>query len=409
MKHPHLHSLPPVLVTLLLIGVGFGSRLTGQTTIRMEKAGEIFVMPCQVNGLNLKFILDTGASSVAISLTEALFMLKNDYMDKEDLLGAEYYQIANGEIIEGTEIILREIRIGNRIIRNVKASITHSMDAPLLLGQSALSQLGRFSIDYSSNTLLLLGSGESLPNSSAPTTQNPAPQPQIPDQIPLPRMIRISGGTFQMGSNESDDEKPIHSVTVSSFYLAETTVTFAQYDYFCEQTGSSKPDDEGWGRGSRPVINVSWEDAQAYLQWLNRQTGQRYRLPTEAEWEYAAGGGPSGRTKYAGTSSEGSLGSYAVYDSNSGDKTQPVKSKKPNRLGLYDMSGNVWEWCSDRYAGDYYASSPSSNPGGPSSGAGRVIRGGSWSYNPSGCRVANRFYNSPTFGLSVGFRVALQF
>jgi formylglycine-generating enzyme required for sulfatase activity len=169
---------------------------------------------------------------------------------------------------------------------------------------------------------------------------------------------------------------------------------------------------------------------------LNEKTGKTYRLPTEAEWEYAAGGGTGSppilggsgggrRTTYAGTSTESSLGDYAWYWKNSGDKqlsgkwdgdkimknncrTHPIKTKKPNALGLYDMSGNVWEWCSDWYGSDYYAqSSNSSNPTGPSSGSLRVSRGGSWRSDPQNCRVAGRIDYSPADrNVSLGFRLA---
>lgn len=226
--------------------------------------------------------------------------------------------------------------------------------------------------------------------------------------IPLPKMIQIAGGSFEMGSNAGGkDEKPVHRVSVSTFYLAETEVTFEQYDYFCEQTGRKEPDHEGWGRGNRPVINVSWEDATAYCRWLSKETGQSYRLPTEAEWEYAAGGGAAGRTIYAGTSSASGLRIYAVYSSNFRTKTQPVKSKKTNGLGLYDMSGNVWEWCADWYDSDYYASSPEKNPKGPTSGSSRVYRGGGWSLHGGTCRVAFRGGSSPgNSRYYLGFRVA---
>ncbi|MEO0899635.1 MAG: formylglycine-generating enzyme family protein [Bacteroidota bacterium] len=224
--------------------------------------------------------------------------------------------------------------------------------------------------------------------------------------IPLPRMIKIQGGSFDMGSTNGSYEKPVHKVSLSSFYLAETEVTFAQYDYYCEQTGEAKPSDHGWGRGNRPVINVSWEDAQAYIKWLNRQPGQLgWRLPTEAEWEYAAGGGSTSRTNYAGSNSN--LDSYAVYLSNSGSKTAPVKSKSSNMLGLYDMTGNVYEWCQDWYGENYYSSSPFSNPQGPSSGLHRVLRGGSWDDFDFLCRVVNRRSDYPSRRFNrYGFRLA---
>lgn len=140
-----------------LIGLLFHSTvpLKAQTVIKMEKIGEIYKIPCEVNGLPLKFILDTGASDVSISLTEALFMLRNGYLSESDIRGTEYYRIANGKIAEGTEIILREIKIGNLKLYNIEAGIVHEVSAPLLLGQSALNKLGKIEIDYSSNTLTI--------------------------------------------------------------------------------------------------------------------------------------------------------------------------------------------------------------------------------------------------------------
>ncbi|MEM9723237.1 MAG: SUMF1/EgtB/PvdO family nonheme iron enzyme, partial [Bacteroidota bacterium] len=140
------------------------------------------------------------------------------------------------------------------------------------------------------------------------------------DIPPYPKMIPIPGGTFMMGSKDGgDDEKPIHEVAISSFELAETEVTFEQYDYFCEQTKREKPDDKGWGRSTRPVINISWYDADAYCKWLSVQTGRSYRLPTEAEWEYAAGEGSQNRSKWAGTNSEASLRSYGNFSGTGGE------------------------------------------------------------------------------------------
>ena len=151
----------------------------------------------------------------------------------------------------------------------------------------------------------------------------------------------------------------------------------------------------------RPVENVSWEDCQEFLRKLNQSTGKRYRLPTEAEYAARSGGK---KKKWAGTSSEGDLGAYAWYDKNSGSQTHPVGQKKPNGLGLYDLSGNVWEWCQDWY-GDY-SSAALTNPTGPSSGSNRVIRGGSWYYDARNARAANRDWNDPGIrGENLGFRL----
>jgi clan AA aspartic protease (TIGR02281 family) len=140
-----------------------------QEVIKMTSENGVYTMPCEVNGLRLKFIFDTGAGDVSISLTEANFMLKNDYLSKDDLKDSEYYQTANGELVEGTIIILREIKIGNRILNDVKASVVHTQNAPLLLGQSALSKIGKFSFDYSNNTLIL--GGEDVKKSNYQNTE----------------------------------------------------------------------------------------------------------------------------------------------------------------------------------------------------------------------------------------------
>jgi len=180
-----------------------------------------------------------------------------------------------------------------------------------------------------------------------------------------------------------------------NFYMSETEVTFAQYDAFCEATGREKRSDEGWGRGNRPVINVSWHDAVAFCQWVGG------RLPTEAEWEFAARGGNKSRGyKYAGSDNIGNVAWYR------GNKTQPVGQLSPNEIGLYDMSGNVWEWCSD-WKGDY-SSRAQTNPRGPGSGSARVLRGGSWGNSGARpCRVADRSLETPVYRrINLGFRVA---
>ncbi len=243
------------------------------------------------------------------------------------------------------------------------------------------------------------------------------------------RGILVEGGTFTMG-----DEfgyfwcRPVHQVTLTyDFYIGKYETTFEEYDAFCEATGRSKPEDEGWGRGTRPVINVTWWDAIDYCNWLSEKEKLPkaydykgnlldkdgrvtidpskvvgYRLPTEAEWEYAArGGNKSQGYKYAGSDT---VDEVAWYTSNSGNKTQEVGKKAPNELGIYDMSGNVWEWCSDWY-GDY-SSSAQTNPYN-NSGSRRVNRGGSWYSDATYVRVALRDFFSPTNARNrLGFRIA---
>jgi formylglycine-generating enzyme required for sulfatase activity len=211
-------------------------------------------------------------------------------------------------------------------------------------------------------------------------------------------MIFVQGGSFMMGSNDYDDEKPVHQVTLSDFHIGKYPVTQAQWKAVMGNNPSYFKGD------NLPVENVSWNDCQEFIRELNRKTGKQYRLPTEAEWEYAARGG----TKSEGYTYSGSnnVDWVAEYEGNNNKTTKPVGGKKPNELGIYDMSGNVWEWCSDWYGSDYYKSSSSNNPQGPSSGSYRVSRGGSWLSYASHCRVAYRYSSSPDYGDSdLGFRL----
>lgn len=219
------------------------------------------------------------------------------------------------------------------------------------------------------------------------------------------KMVYVEGGTFTMGatseqgSDADSDEKPAHSVTLSSYYIGQTEVTQALWKAVMGSNPSHFKGD------NLPVEEVSWDDCQEFVSKLNRLTGKNFRLPTEAEWEYAArGGGKSRGYKYSGSNT---LGSVAWYDDNSGSTTHPVGTKSSNELGLYDMSGNVYEWCSDWY-GDY-ATTPQTNPKGPNSGADRVSRGGGWFDNARRCRVSIRYCDTPSFSYgNLGLRLALS-
>ena len=218
-------------------------------------------------------------------------------------------------------------------------------------------------------------------------------------------MVPVEGGTFTMGatseqgSDASDDEKPAHRVTLSDYYIGETEVTQALWTAVMGSNPSSFKGDQ------RPVEEVSWNDCQEFIKKLNALTGRNFRLPTEAEWEYAArGGNKSNGYKYAGSNT---IGNVAWYESNSKSKTHPVKGKQANELGLYDMSGNVYEWCSDWYDSSYYNSSPTTNPTGPATGS-YVFRGGGWFNDAWDCRVSNRNYFMPGFrDDNLGLRLAV--
>ena len=236
-----------------------------------------------------------------------------------------------------------------------------------------------------------------------PVVQQPEPQRQQ-SNLPEIEMVWVSGGTFTMGATSEqgsdawDGEKPAHSVTLSGYYIGKYEVTQAQWKAVMGNNPSRFKGD------NLPVENVSWNDVQEFIRKLNQLTGKSYRLPTEAEWEYAARGGSNSRGyKYSGSDN---VGSVAWYYENSGSTTHPVGSKSPNELGIYDMSGNVWEWCQDWY-GDY-SSSSQRNPKGPASGSNRVLRGGCWSNDARDCRVSNRFSVSPgDRGYILGFRLVL--
>ena len=206
-------------------------------------------------------------------------------------------------------------------------------------------------------------------------------------------MIAVKGGTFQMGatseqgSDADNDEKPVHNVTLSDYYIGETEVT---QELWQAVMGSNPSKFSG---SQRPVESVSWNDCQKFITKLNNLTGKNFRLPTEAEWEYAArGGNKSKGYKYSGSNT---IDDVAWYQSNSSSRTHDVKTKQVNELGIYDMSGNVYEWCQDWYGS--YSSSSQINPTGPTSGSYRVIRGGSWNGSAERCRVSNRSINNPDY------------
>jgi len=196
-------------------------------------------------------------------------------------------------------------------------------------------------------------------------------------------------------------EKPAHSITLTRpFYMGKWVVTQQKYVAVIGANPS------GFKGRDNPVETVSWDDAQAYCKKLAEQTKQTVRLPTEAEWEYACRAGTT--TTYHSGDAEADLARVAWYAANSKNTTHPVGQKEPNAFGLYDMHGNVWQWCQDWYGEDYYGKSEAENPQGPAQGAGRVLRGGSWYYPPGRCRAADRIGNDPDFRYnSVGFRVVV--
>ena len=225
------------------------------------------------------------------------------------------------------------------------------------------------------------------------------------------KMVWVEGGSFKMGSDIVDsDEQPVHNVTLDGYWIGATEVTQAQWESVMGTDIRQQRDksDSSWsiyGEGSNyPMYYVNYDEAKEFCRRLSERTGRSYTLPTEAQWEYAARGGRDGVRDNYTYSGSNSIGPVAWYGGNSGHSTNPVGRKSPNQLGLYDMSGNLWEWCLDRYG--EYSSSSQTNPVGPSSGGRQVLRGGSWDNIESNCRVPFRDFLNPSFRFnSNGFRV----
>jgi formylglycine-generating enzyme required for sulfatase activity len=226
-----------------------------------------------------------------------------------------------------------------------------------------------------------------------------------------PEMLIIQGGEFMRGDAQGDDdEKPPARVKLASFAIGVFEITFSQYDRFCTETKRDKPDDEGWLRGNRPVINVSWKDAKAYTEWLSKKTRQQYRLPTDAEWEYAARAGTQSKFWWGDQVSSARAnceGCQSLWD---GAKTAPVGKFPANPFGLHDTAGNVFEWVADCFH-DRFADAPADGSAIEKAGCGkRVIRGGAWSFPPKEIRSANRWRDFPSRRSDdTGFRIARDF
>lgn len=263
-----------------------------------------------------------------------------------------------------------------------------------------------------------------------PPTLTLEPPPEAISPI-IPEMVLIEAGDFEMGSIDGyTNEQPIHLVTISKqFYMGKYEVTFKEFDTFCKSTNRYiLPEDKGEGRGNRPVAGVEWYDAVEYCNWLSEEEGlspcysgngkliecnfsaSGYRLPTEAEWEYAARGGPFSKGYiFAGSNNPDDV---AWYVSNSGNKAHEVGQKKPNELGLYDMSGNRFEWCWDWYINNYYSESPAIDPHGPPLPQVdspwelvRVRRSGNWGENTQSIQITTRSFDDPSYPGDNGFRL----
>ncbi|MDW7691397.1 SUMF1/EgtB/PvdO family nonheme iron enzyme [Flammeovirgaceae bacterium SG7u.111] len=326
-----------------------------------------------------------------------------------------------------------------------KVKLTSNIDGDLWIGKQNMGKVkkhevlqfelqpGKYDIKLGNwSEVMIIEPSKTLELVAKGVKQVFVPTPAPADLIP--NMVFVKGGSFLMGSNlGGKNERPVHNVKVSDFYIAKHEVTHAEFINFLNAVGCGANgiyngeelldiQDEGcaigynngfYFKGSAfandprcPVISVTWMGATAYAKWMASTSGKKYRLPTEAEWEFAARSGGKDHT-YSGGNTLKNMGWYKV---NSAGKTQPVGTKQPNALGVYDMSGNVWEWCNDWYATDFYArSKDSSNPKGPSTGVKRICRGGNWTNSAESCRTTDRSSYPPSAGFNgLGFRLAMS-
>ena len=335
------------------------------------------------------------------------FLEKNNYNSDSDTdykkairiakdLGADYILIPKLEIYKKTTYIFRNVLVDVETGEVVaKGEKTHQYN--FIAYEQALD-----------NLLADFGSKVSTTPSYDEAEKDENFSVSIKDVVF--EMIYVEGGTFTMGNDSYEsnkNEKPVHDVSLKSYYIGKTEVTFELFDTYCNEMSITKPYDESWGRGKHPVNNIGKQDAVGFCKWLSKKTGMNYRLPTEAEWEYAARGGSTGLpTTYAGSNS---LYDYGWYDRNSEGKIHPVGLKLPNELGIYDMCGNVLEICSDWYDANYYNDSPKENPQGPAKGRKYSVRGGSFYDCVNATRITFRRFggsgrNSCSANLT-GFRI----
>ncbi len=342
----------------------------------------------------------TGKLQFTIQPLEAECKLLHNGKVKESWIGAKYFS----KLLIGEYILECSYPEHEKFVKTIKITENESVTEDIVLEKSTTAELN--------------------------TTSQPG-SPSL-DQSALPKMVFVKGGSFYMGRQTGlRNEKPLHKVTLHDFFIGKYEVTVEEFETFINATGyltDAEKRGRSWIRDSKglkekkgvtwkndakgklisrseynhPVIHVSWNDAKAYCEWAGG------RLPTEAEWEYAAkGGNKSENFKYSGSND---LSEVGWYKENNGNKTYPIGQKLPNELGIYDMSGNVNEWCNDWYDEDYYSVSLGYSPKGPAISATRVIRGGSWGKGERPCRVTSRYHLGPKFSnLHVGFRLAKDF
>lgn len=379
--------------------------------IPLKKKGGVFLLPVRINDvLTLDFILDSGASEVCIPADVVLTLLRTGTITGEDFLPGQSYRLADGTILKSPRFNIRQLEIGEQKLRNIPGVIA-PVEGSLLLGQSLLEKIDIWSLDNRRGVLIIGAQRGSSPSKTDENTvQRSSEMPSTSngsvwrDPVTKIEFIWLPGGCYEMGCGDwtdqcNKDEMPVHKTCLNGFWMGKIEVTQGQWAKVMGENPSGFQKGEDY-----PVEMVSWQDVQEFIGRLNRISGSinEFRLPTEAEWEYACRGGGLNQ-KYSGGNL---IDEVSWYEKNSEASTHEALSKEPNGVGLFNMSGNVREWCEDIYSPDAYGKHQTKNPINMKGGSERVVRGGGWYTSQKTSRCSNRYSYPVTNRRSdLGFRL----
>ena len=380
--------------------------------IPLEKQGGVYTLPVRINGvITLNFILDSGAAEVSIPVDVVSTLLRTGTIKESDFLPGQVYTLADGSTLKSPRFLIRELEFGRIRVSNIPASVA-PLAGELLLGQSLLEKLDSWAFDNKRHVLIIaqIKPSEPIPNaaenspSKKPFVSSESKSKTWKDPVTGMEFVWVPAGCYQMGCGPwaGDcyvDEVPAHEVCLDNFWISKYEVTQGQWLKLMPKNPSRFKKGDNY-----PLEQVSWNEAHEFLERLNnRNTKIHFRLPTEAEWEYAARSGG----KYEMFAGGNDVEQVAWYAENSAKSTHPVGSKNPNGLGIYDMSGNVWEWCEDSYGWDAYNTHTQNNPINKNQDGETwpVFRGGSWASDWYSERTVRKVAHMASHrSLCVGFR-----